>query len=63
MTDAESALVDEIEFIRKRNNRRWMDILRIALATRPVETKAILRSINESDGEITTLLKKIADDY
>jgi len=42
-------IINEIEEIRKKNNTLWMDILRLALNTKPKETKKILKSINLND--------------
>lgn len=52
--------VDAIEAVRRRNNKLWMDILRIALTRAPVETGRVLRRINANDAKISALLGKLA---
>lgn len=55
-------LVSEIEHIRAKNNKLWMDILRTALVNAPAITKAILAEINRNDRTISEYLGKLADD-
>ena len=45
--------IDDIESIRKTNNSRWMDILRIAIKHAPDETKKVLNDILENDRVIS----------
>lgn len=53
-------LVDDIEKVRSFNNKLWMDILRLALASSPDEAKAILNQINANDKKISELLGRLA---
>lgn len=53
--------IDRIEEYRSQNNLLWMDILRIAIKASPVETRKVLKQINENDVVITGLLKELAD--
>ena len=55
----EQDIIDEIQAIRSQNNVNWMDLLRIALAHAPLETKRILRQINQDDSTISQLLKDL----
>jgi hypothetical protein len=59
MTDLE--IIDKIQQIRSKNNVNWMDILRLAFREAPEEARAIMSKVNDSDGEIASLLKKLAD--
>lgn len=52
-------IIDEIEKVRTTNNVNWMDILRLAFTHAPEDTKALMRKINTSDDEISSLLKKL----
>lgn len=56
-----SALVDRIESARRKNNRHWMDLLRLALAAEPKKARAILRKINATDRRISALFAKVAE--
>ena len=54
-------LIDQIEQVRSRNNVNWMDILRVAFTHAPEEAAQIMGRINQDDGEISKLLKKLAE--
>lgn len=54
-------LIDQIEEVRSRNNVNWMDILRVAFIHAPEEAAQIMGRINQDDGEISKLLKKLAE--
>lgn len=45
---------------RRQNNILWMSLLEIALSHAPVETKAVLRQINQNDVAISALLAELA---
>lgn len=55
-------LIDEIEKIRGRNNKNWMDILRLAFTHAPKEAAGILAEIYRHDQQISELAKKLTDD-
>lgn len=52
--------ITEIRQFRGVNNILWMQILEIALAHAPAETKIVLRSINANDKTISELLTELA---
>ena len=52
-------LVDKIETIRSKNNKNWMDLLRISLKLNFKETSKILKEICKQDNDINKLAKKI----
>jgi len=52
--------VKQIEVARARNNKNWMDLLRLALRSAPVEAKALLVKIGREDAAIHTALQAIA---
>ena len=53
-------LINEIEKIRKDNNRNWMNLLRIALKNSPFESKSVLKKINTNDKKISKLFSKLS---
>lgn len=59
MTDLE--IIDEVEKVRTKNNKNWMDILRVAFKHAPEEARPILAEINKSDGQISRLLDQLAN--
>ena len=54
-------IIDEIQEIRTRNNKNWMDILRLAFKYAPKEAKRIMADITECDAEINKLSKRLAE--
>lgn len=58
--ESDSAVIDEVERIRRNNNKCWMNILRVAIYYAPEETRSILKQINENDRRINELLGKLA---
>jgi hypothetical protein len=59
MTDLE--IIDEIQKIRSKNNVNWMNILRIAFAHAPEESRAVMCKINNDDSKISELLEKLTN--
>ena len=53
-------LINNIENIRKKNNKYWMDLLRLAFKSSPTEAKKIVKKINENDKKISLLLGKLS---
>jgi hypothetical protein len=56
-------IFDKIENVRKKNNKNWMNILRVAYDSNPKKTILILNNILSKDSELIKLasqLKKIA---
>lgn len=52
-------VINQIENIRKINNKNWMDILRVAFAYAPKQTARIMASIYRDDSKISNLVKKL----
>ena len=53
------SIVNLIEKTRSKNNKNWMDLLRIALKYSPNEASKVLKKININDRKISNLLKKL----
>ena len=49
----------QIENVRKRNNKNWMAILKLAYDVRPKETLKILDQILKKDSQLINLAKKL----
>ena len=52
-------LVDQIQLIRSKNNKNWMDILKLALKLDFNSTSKILREICKDDKRISKIAQKI----
>ena len=52
--------LDSIESIRSKNNKNWMDVLRIALKYSPRESAKVLKKINSNDKKISKLFEQLS---
>ncbi len=52
-------LIKSVEKIRSRNNKNWMDLLRLAFKHAPKQASNIIKKINNHDKKISQLLKKL----
>jgi len=54
-----NSIIDKIEKIRTKNNKNWMDIVRLAFRSSPKEASKILSEIYKEDKEISLLSKEL----
>jgi hypothetical protein len=59
--EKEFKIINQIESIRERNNKLWMNLLRIAMSENPEGTKETLKEIGENDLKIYELNNKLAE--
>ena len=52
-------IFDAIEKLRSKNNKNWVDILRLAFKHAPVEASKLLKKVNKKDRKISSLLAKL----
>ncbi|MAG38627.1 hypothetical protein CMO90_00910 [Candidatus Woesearchaeota archaeon] len=52
-------LINQIQNTRKKNNKNWMDLLRITFKHNPAAAKRVLRKIFNEDKRINKLVKKL----
>ena len=52
-------LIEQIQTIRSKNNKNWMDLVKLALKLDFETTKKILNQIYKYDNEIGKITKKI----
>ena len=52
-------LLNQIQKIRSKNNKNWMDVLRLSLKLDFNKTAKIIKEINTDDNRISKLVKKI----
>ena len=60
MKNKKLKIINQIENIRKKNNKNWMVILRIAIDKSPKETSKIMSNIYRDDNKISKLVKKLS---
>lgn len=54
-------IIDQIEAVRTKNNKNWMDILRLAFRHSPDEAAAILAEIYKEDQAISDLARQLTE--
>ena len=54
-----NVVINTIEKIRSKNNKNWMDLMRLAFKFAPKESAALVKKINQHDKKISELLKKL----
>ena len=52
-------IINKIENTRRKNNKNWMDILRLAFESSPAKASKILSQIYKEDKNISVLAKKL----
>ena len=52
-------IFDEIEKIRSKNNKNWMNLLRLSYDLKPKETIEIINQILNKDEKLISLAKKL----
>ena len=52
-------LINQIEKIRKKNNKNWMDLYRLAFEVAPNESVKIIKKILARDESVSKLAKKL----
>jgi hypothetical protein len=56
-----NAIIDQIEAVRRKNNKNWMDLMRLAFKHAPDEAAAIVADIYREDGEISALAAQLVE--
>tara|TARA_B100001029_G_C14989387_1_gene411065 strand:+ start:228 stop:407 length:180 start_codon:yes stop_codon:yes gene_type:complete len=52
-------IVNQVKKIRTKNNKCWMELLKLALEYAPEKSKKVLKEINKNDKKITNLIGKL----
>ena len=55
-------LIDQIQHVRAKNNKVWMDIIRLAFREAPKEAKVLMREVVRHDRQIDALAEKLGED-
>ena len=51
--------ISEIQKIRSKNNKNWMDLLRLSFKHAPKESSLIMKKINSADKRISKYINKL----
>ena len=52
-------LLDKIEKVRSKNNKNWMDILRLSIKLDYKNTCTLIKEIYKQDARVSSLVRKI----
>ena len=52
-------IINKIEKIRSKNNKNWMDLLRLSFKYNPNESKKILKEIFKEDKNVNSLVERL----
>lgn len=52
-------IIKQIEKVRAKNNKNWMDLYRLAFSVAPDKSMVIVKKILSEDKKITNLAKKL----
>mgnify|MGYP001277403099 CR=1 FL=1 len=55
-------IINQIEAVRAKNNKNWMDLLKLAFKHSPKEASEIFMEIFKEDKEVNRLAKKLIDE-
>ena len=58
-TKTKNDIINSIEKIRSKNNKNWMDIMRLSFKFAPKQSAKLVKKINDYDMKISKLLKKL----
>lgn len=59
---SDESIIEDIQKVREKNNKLWMQILRIATKTQPEETKLVMKKIRKNDIKISELTGELANE-
>jgi|TARA_B110000037_G_scaffold215564_1_gene273145 transcription elongation factor GreA-like protein len=54
-----SKIIDKIQNTRSKNNKNWMDLMRLSFKENPTETIKIVKGIFREDSKISKLIKNL----
>jgi hypothetical protein len=55
------AVIDQLENARRRNNKNWMDLVRLAFEVAPERAREIMAQICAQDQQIMDIARKLAE--
>ncbi|MDC0961092.1 hypothetical protein OAR40_01450 [Candidatus Pelagibacter sp.] len=61
MGSSKLKIIDQIQIVRSKNNKYWMDVLRLAFKFAPDQASVLMNKINVNDQKISKLVKKLSN--
>ena len=53
-------LTNQLQNVRSKNNKYWMDVLRLAFKHAPNQASELMKKVNLNDQKISKLVKKLS---
>ena len=60
MRTSKLELINQIQNVRSKNNKYWMDVLRLAFKHAPNQASELMKKVNLNDQKISKLVKKLS---
>lgn len=61
MGSSKLKIISQIQNVRSKNNKYWMDVLRLAFKFAPDQASKLMKKINVNDQKISKLVKKLSN--
>ena len=61
MSSSKLKLINQIQNVRSKNNKYWMDVLRLAFKYAPNQASELMKKVNSNDQKISKLVKKLSN--
>ena len=61
MIPSKLKLINQIQNVRSKNNKYWMDVLRLAFKYAPNKASELMKKVNLNDQKISKLVKKLSN--
>lgn len=61
MVSSKLKTIDQIQNVRSKNNKYWMDVLRLAFKFAPDQASVLMKKVNSNDQKISKLVKKLSN--
>ena len=61
MESSKLKIISQIQNVRSKNNKYWMDVLRLAFKLAPDKASALMKKINLNDQKVSRLVKKLSN--
>lgn len=61
MESSKLKIIGQIQNVRSKNNKYWMDVLRLSFKFAPDQASKLMKKINVNDQKISKLVKRLSN--
>lgn len=61
MASSKLKIINQIQNVRSKNNKYWMDVLRLAFKFAPDQASELMKKVNSNDQKISKLVKRLSN--